>query len=218
MTFSLVSIPELFASFWQALQHGAVLPLGNWNYLILFVFVIMQGPLVKLLGGALVANTFMNLFTVILVSILASLTADVIWFRIGRLGNPQRFLKRRSAKQKKVFEKLQIGMNRHCFKVLLLGKFATGMTVPAMIAAGVSKIPWRRWVPAVLLGEIIYTSTVVTLGFFAAESVKQVDQTLQAVGIGVTAIILLVLVIYLPRTLKKILEDSSPPKEFSSTD
>ncbi|MGD2027468.1 MAG: VTT domain-containing protein [Anaerolineales bacterium] len=214
------SILDLLSNFWNALQHGAVLPLGNWNYLILYVFVIIQGPLVKLLSGALVANTLMNIFSVILVSVIASLTADLVWFRVGRSGNIQRFLRRKPPKQRKLIEKLQTGMRTHYFKILLLGKMSLGMTVPSMVAAGASKIPWRKWFPAVLVGEILFTTSIVMLGYFAAESLDQVNRTLQAVGIGVSAFVLLFLAIYLPRTLRKIITDSSPSieLELGSTD
>ena len=209
---------DLLTQFWNALQHGTLLPLGNWNYLILYVFVIIQGPLVKLLSGALVSNTFMNLFNVILVSVIASLTADVAWFRVGRSGNIQRFLRRKPPKQRKLIEKLQTGMQKHYFKILLLGKMSVGMTAPSMVAAGASKIPWRKWFPAVLVGEILFTTTIVTLGYFAAESLEQVNRTLQAVGIGISALALLFLAIYLPHTLRKIINDSSPSIKLGSTD
>lgn len=209
---------DLFARFWHALQHGAALPLGNWNYLLLFVFVIIQGTLVKLMAGAVVADHFLNLYLVIVVSISASLIADIIWFRVGSVGNIQRVFKRRSPKQRKTIEVLQKGMQQHYFKILFIGKMSAGLAIPANLAAGMSKISWRRWLPPILLGEGIYTSMLILIGFFARNSLKQVNETLQIAGVGVSIIILLFLLIFLPLKLKNTITEDYPNKELSSTD
>jgi membrane protein DedA with SNARE-associated domain len=209
---------DIFTRFWHALQHGAVLPMGNWNYLLLFIFVVIQGTVVKLMTGAVVADIFLNFYMVLVVSICASLVADIIWFRVGTTGNLERVLNKRPPKQRKTIQLLQKEMRRHYFKIILIGKFSAGLTIPTNLAAGMSKLSWRRWLPTVMLGEVIYTTLLLLLGFFAASSIKQVDETLQFAGIGVTVLILLFLFVYLPIKLKKILREDNKQKEVSTTD
>lgn len=212
------SLLELFGSFWNALQHGSALPLGDWNYLFLFVFVIIQGTLVKLMAGAVVADQFLNLYLVIVVSICASLVADIIWFRVGSAGNIQRVFKRRSPKQRKTIEILQKGMRQHYFKILFIGKMSAGLAIPATLAAGMSKIPLRRWLPPIMLGEGIFTSTLILIGFFATSSLKKVDGALQIAGIGVSILALLVLLIYLPLKVKNTITEEFTHSEVGTTD
>lgn len=194
---------DIFSEFWTALQQGNVLPLGNWNYFILFVLVIIQGPLVKLLSGAMVSTTYLNLFGVMLVSILASLSADTWWYFVGRKGKFEHYFRRKSEQRKKVVMALQVAMQKHYFKVLLLGKLGLGLALPSVLTAGFSQIPWRKWFPAVLLGELIYSSALVLTGFYASESLNQSNQTIRIVGIAFTAIFILVLIFYLPYTIRK---------------
>lgn len=198
---------ETFERFWNALQHGTVLPLGNWNYILLFIFVIIQGPLVKLLSGAVVSTTYLNLYLVIIVSIFASISADIGWYSIGRMGKFQRYFRRNTAKRQKMVEALQSAMHRHYFKVLLLGKLTIGISMPTVLAAGISKISWRKWLPVVVLGEIIYSILFVLVGFFAAESISHADKTIKLVGFIFTGIFLVILIIYLPNLLRKTLKE-----------
>ena len=195
---------ETFPKFWNALQHGNILPLGYWNYFFLFIFVIIQGPLVKLLSGAVASSTNLNLYLVILVSILASMTADIGWYYLGRLGKIQN--KKSNKKRKQLAYLLQNAMHRHYFKVLVLGKISLGLAIPSMVAAGVVRISWRKWLPAVFVGEFLYTIMLILTGYFAAESLNHANQTIRFIGLAITGIFILVLVIYLPYSIRKSLE------------
>jgi len=195
---------ETFPKFWNALQHGNVLPLGSWNYVFLFVFVIIQGPLVKLLSGAVVSTTNLNLYLVIIVSIFASMTADIGWYYLGRLGKiPNRNAK--NTQRKQIAHLLQNAMHEHYFKVLVLGKISLGLAIPSMVAAGVVRISWRKWLPAVFVGEFLYTILLILTGYFAAESLNHANQTIRIIGLSITGLFLLFLVIYLPYSIRKTL-------------
>lgn len=196
-------IINTLSRFWTALEHGHVLPVGNWNYVILFFFVIIQGPLVKLLSGAVVSSTYLNLYGVMTVAILASLSADLWWYYLGSKGKLETYFHKKNSKRKKMIEALQNVMQTHYFKVLLLGKLSLGMAIPSVIAAGVSHVPWRKWFPVVLLGEIIYTIMLVLLGFYAGESITHTNQTIRYIGIAFTAFLIIILIFYLPYNIRK---------------
>jgi membrane protein DedA with SNARE-associated domain len=121
------------------------------------------------------------------------------------MGKLQRYFRRKATRRRKVVDVLQAAMEKHYFKVLLLGKLSLGMAIPSIIAAGVSKISWRKWFPTIVLGEILYTCTLVLFGYFATESISHANQTIKIIGIAATTIIVLILVIYLPHTIRKIL-------------
>ena len=199
---------ETFPKFWNALQHGNILPLGYWNYFFLFIFVIIQGPLVKLLSGAVASSTNLNLYLVIVVSIFASMTADIGWYYLGRLGKISN--KKSNKKRKQLANLLQNAMHQHYFKVLVLGKISLGLAIPSMVAAGVVRISWRKWLPAVFVGEFLYTIMLILTGYFAAESLNHANQTVRVIGLAFTGIFLLVLVIYLPYYIRKSLVKENP--------
>jgi hypothetical protein len=128
-------------AFWEAVQSGGVQEWRRWNYIVLFVLIAVEGPIATLLGAAAASAGFMRLSVVILVATVANLIADIGWYSLGWLGLRRRHL-----------DKLRWAMRRHARKVLLIAKFSTGFAIPALVAAGLSKIPLRRWVSRCLCG------------------------------------------------------------------
>ena len=89
-------------------------------------------------------------------------------------------------------------MRRHARKVLLVAKFSTGFAIPALVAAGLSHIPLRRWFPVVFLAGIGWSTLLALIGFYAVEAVKQVQVGLHYMAmVGLAA--LFALIIYLIR-------------------
>jgi membrane protein DedA with SNARE-associated domain len=205
----LQSILNFFGEYWAALQNGQLPPLGYWNYLILMVFVIIQGPFVTLLSGAGVAAGLFNPILAMTTSVIGSLIADVFWYNVGLLGKLERYFKSRSGKRKKMVELLQKAMQKHYLKVLLFGKLSLGLAIPAVISAGLCRIKWRRWFPVVIVGEFIFTGMLVLLGYFATESILHVDKIVKVVGITTTVICLILLSVVIPIEMRKMITRDS---------
>jgi membrane protein DedA with SNARE-associated domain len=198
-------IASFFGEYWTALQHGTVPPLGYWNYLVLMVFVILQGPTAALLSGAGVSAGIFNLYLAGLASVIGSLFADIFWYQVGLLGKLERYYKQRKNKRQQLVELFYNGMQKHYLKVLLFGKLSIGLAIPAVIAAGLCRVEWRRWFPIVIVGEILFTAMMIALGFFAAESLAHVDRIVKTVGITITVVVLLLLVVVVPIEIKRLL-------------
>jgi membrane protein DedA with SNARE-associated domain len=209
----LQSILNFLGEYWTALQTGQLPPLGYWNYLILLVFVIIQGPFVTLLSGAGVAAGLFNPILALVTSVIGSLIADVFWYNIGLLGKLEKYFKGRSGKRKKLVELLQKAMQKHYMKVLLFGKLSLGLAIPAVISAGLCRIEWRRWFPVVIVGEFIFTGMLVLLGYFATESIMHVDKIVKVVGITTTVICLILLSVVIPIEMRKMITRDSAGTE-----
>jgi membrane protein DedA with SNARE-associated domain len=199
------SISTFLREYWIALQTGQVPPLGAWNYLVLMLFVILQGPSVALLSGVGVSAGIFNPFLAAAASIIGSLLADIFWYQIGLLGKLDRYYTQHKTKRQKLIELFYKGMKKHYLKVLLLGKLSIGLAIPAVISAGLCRIKWRRWFPVVITGEVIFTVVMITLGYFATESITHVDALVKTVGITITAICLVILIIVIPLEIQKLL-------------
>lgn len=205
MSSTFTSLFDIFSQFWTSLQHGSVPSLGYWNYVILFFFAIMQGPTVKLLGGAASAKHLLNLYLVFGVSTFATLSMDFFWYRVGRSGKLQHFLSSLSQKKRKYIGAAQRAMQKNGSKVIVMGKFATGMGIPIHVAAGLSKLKWQRWLPATILGESMFTGTLITIGYLMAESLSSASKAVQTTGTVVTVLILAVIWLLLPSRIRKMI-------------
>ena len=205
----LESITSFLGEYWSALQTGQLPPLGYWNYVILMVFVIMQGPTVALLSGAGVSAGIFNPFLAGLASIIGSLIADVFWYKVGLLGKLENYYQRRQNKRQKMVELFYKAMQEHYLKVLILGKLSIGLAIPAVISAGLCRIKWRSWLPVVLIGELLFTILMMVLGFFTVESLKHVDTLVKTVGISITVICLIIILFVVPIEMRKLLSRES---------
>ncbi len=201
----LVALVQFISRFWQALQAGHVPHIGMWNYVLLFFFVMVQGPLVKMLSGAVASTHVLNLFLILAVAVSATTLMDFIWYRVGSSGKLQHYFRKHTKKRQKKVAILQSALRKHYLKVLVLGKIATGMGVPVNIAAGLSQLSWRKWLPAILIGEVIQTALLIGIGYFAAESIGHANQTIQIIGLTFTGIMLIVILIVIPLTFRQII-------------
>lgn len=198
------TVLELVQQFWIQLQQGQLPELGPWNYLLLAVLIVWQGPIATLLGGAAASAGFLKPGLVFLVGVFGNLTADIVWYSVGRKGNVERLFENgRLGGQRSHFLRLKGGMHQNATKILLVAKLSAGFAVLALVAAGITRLQWRKWFPVVFIGETIWTGTLVLIGFFATEAIKQVQHGLHLVLIGTTALVIVAIVWFIPRMLRQ---------------
>ncbi len=186
--------------FWQTMQSGNIHEWGRGNYLLLFALIFVEGPIATMLGAAAASAGFMRLSLVILVAVAANLMADIGWYALGYFSKEATLIRYLGwlGLRHRHLDALRWAMRRHARKVLLVAKFSTGFAIPALVAAGLSRIPLRRWFPVVFLAGIGWSTLLALIGFYAVEAVKQVQVGLHYMAmVGLAA--LFALIIYLIR-------------------
>jgi membrane protein DedA with SNARE-associated domain len=191
---------DLIDTFWQNLQNGTLPQWSDWNYLILLLLVIVEGPIVTLLGGAAASAGVMKVSLVLATVALGNLIADLGWYALGYYSNVDTLLRygRWLGLRRRHLTRLRWGMRTHAQKILLVAKFSAGFIIPTLIATGLARLPFRRWFPIVFAGEIFWTVILVLIGYHATQAIKRVEQGLHYLALG-GAIVLLLLIVYLLR-------------------
>lgn len=195
----------LVRSFWLGLQNGQLPELGGWSYLILSLLIVAQGPLATLFGGAAASAGLLRPELVLLAGAAGNLSADVIWYRVGRAGKIEWLLRhvRWLGIERDHIAKAEQGMRQHAVKILLMAKLSAGLAVPALIAAGLARVKWRRWFPVVMAGETVWTGALTLLGYYFFESVKEMEEGIHLFMMGTAAAFTLVLIFTLiPRAVR----------------
>lgn len=179
--------------------------LGPWSYLLLMALVLIEGPIATLLGAFAASAGLMRPGLVFVSAATANLTADTMWYSVGYLGKTDWLVKYgRVIRLRQVhIDLLKEQVRAHASRILLIGKLTLSFAVPVLIAAGMARVPWRRFFPVVALGELFWTGTLVAGGFFLRESIKQWEIGLQLAGaLGAIAFVLLG-VAFIARTGKR---------------
>ncbi len=195
--------PAFLPNFRIDLQVGQIPPpfLGVWNYVLLAFLVAVEGPIVTL-GGAVAASVgVMNPVLVFIAAAAGNLTSDMLWYTLGYVGKTDWLVRhgRWFGLRERHVQRLEQGMHDHARKILIVAKLTLSLTIPTLVAAGMARVPWRRWFPAVFGAEMIWTGGLVLAGFYFTESMKRLEQGLQYLAIGGTIIFVAGLVVWLLR-------------------
>ncbi len=184
-------------TFWTYLALGQIQQLGPWNYLLLALLVFIEGPIATLLGAAAAAAGLLNPYLVFLFASLGNLSADTLWYLLGRSGKIEWALHygRWVGVRPQHLDRFVEDMHTHAVKVLLLAKLTATFAIPALIAAGIARIPWRRTMATVFIGECIWTGSLVLLGYHFSASLARLEEGLQIVAV-VGFVLLLVLLLH----------------------
>lgn len=201
---------SLFATIqliWVSIQKGQIPELGPWSYVVLAFLIILQGPVMTMLGAAAAATGLLRLPLVFLAGVVGNLCADVLWYGVGRAGKMRWFLAVvRAEKRPKLarkIEQLQVGMKAHATKLLLAAKLSVGFAVPTLVAVGLARVPWKRWFPIAFLGETLWTGCLALLGYFAAASITQLSENVRLFMLGVSLVLMVSFLWGIGRYLKK---------------
>ncbi len=169
--------------------------LGNWNYVLLALMTLIEGPLATLLGAMAASGGILKPEFVFLAAATGNLCADTLWYSLGYLGKTEWLLRhgRRLGISEAHILRLEESMQKHARKILLIAKLTLSFSIPALIAAGLARVPWRRWFSTIVIGEIVWTGLLVLVGYHLTLSLRRMEVGLQIIaGVGLVFFVLVV--------------------------
>lgn len=190
------NIIHFIQTFWTLLQQGHLPEVGRWNYLLLGLLVALEGPIVTLLGAAAASAGMMRVGGVFLAASLGNLTADTLWYLLGYTGKVETALRlgHWMGLRRNHIEHLTNAMQKHGPKILFLAKLTAGFMIPSLIAAGLVRLPWKKWFPALMLADTIWTGSLIVIGYFTTEAIKVVAKEVTYIILGMSVLFLILLV------------------------
>jgi membrane protein DedA with SNARE-associated domain len=166
---------------WSAMAAGEMPQFGAWAYAALALLVLVEGPIATLLGAVAASTGVMRPVWVFAAAATGNLTADTLWYSLGYMGKKEwlmrwgRFLHLRRGQ----ILRLENEVRKNALKLIFVGKLTASLSIPALVATGLAKVPMRRWIGALLLGEVIWTGGLVIVGYKLGESLRQVEAVIQ---------------------------------------
>jgi membrane protein DedA with SNARE-associated domain len=183
--------------FWILLQQGQLPEVGKWNYLLLAILVAVEGPIATLLGAAAASAGLMRFWGVFACAAAGNLVADTLWYMLGYTGRIETALKigRFAGLKRKHLDHLTNAMQKHGIKILFFAKLTAGFMIPSLVAAGLARLPYKRWFPILLLAETIWTGTLMYIGFYTTEAIKSVSRDIAYISLAISVVFLAVVFI-----------------------
>ena len=170
--------------------------MGGWSYVLLFILVFVEGPTATLAGAVAAGSGFLDPLVVFAVSAAANLSADSFWYSLGRWGRQVNLLRwaRKAGVKEETLAYYEANMRNHGLKILLAAKLTLSFAVPALIAAGLTHVPWRKAILVLASAETLWSGGLVLAGFYLGHQLAHLEQGLQIAGVvgGILFIILLI--------------------------
>jgi membrane protein DedA with SNARE-associated domain len=190
----------------QLLTNPLLASLHLSGYLLLFLAVLIEGPVATLAGAALAASGTLHIGWTVIVVMSGNLTADIGWYLIGRAG-------RFATMEKKLpglhrfdvqVRRLLITVREHPVKILVTSKLWFGVAaIPALIAAGMARIRWQKLLPVGICCEIIWSGSLFLLGYYLTNSLPSLANGLEEATIIATLLLLVATILVTIWTLLK---------------
>lgn len=163
--------------------------IDTYKYFILFPIAILEGHIISLIVGFLARLGTINPYIAGAVIMSGNLTGDSLLYLAGYYKG-ERFLNRWGKyvgitfesieKSKKLFE-------RHHNAILFVSKLTNGfgLIMAILFTAGLAKVPFRSYLFWNFLGELLWTSGLITLGYIFGHLYIQVEGVISKIGLVV---------------------------------
>lgn len=183
--------------------------------------VIVPGETLVILGGFYASQGDLTLWGVIVATVVGAVLGDNVGYLIGRRWG-RGLLERHGRKVFITPERLARAdayYRSHGGKTVFLGRFIPVVRSIGVVLAGVSHVPWRRFLAYDVAGATLWGVGNAVLGFLVGESYKRWEK--YSTPGGIVLIVLVVLLIWGSRWLasrRQIQGEAEPAEALASPD
>ncbi len=157
--------------------------LAQYKYEFLVPGALLIGPLISLTAGVLIRLGVMDLWTTAFILMATELLGDVFWYWVGDLWG-EGFVRRVghfigiTEARVHVIRRL---FHVHHDKIIIISKLTAGFGfAPAIyFTAGLSHVPFRRYMGINIAGQIVWTSAMLGTGYYLGHFYLQVNGALE---------------------------------------
>jgi membrane protein DedA with SNARE-associated domain len=182
---------------------------GGWAYIFIALLVAVEGPITTLAGAVAASAGYLNPVLVFVAAGIGNLTADTLWYSLGYLGKIE-WLTRYGGWfgiKESSLARLQQDIQTHIRKFLFVAKLTLGLVVPALIAAGLARVPFKRWFGVLFAAECIWTGGLVLAGYYFGYMIQRIETNLRWVSVGGGVIFIAIVIYYLSHHQPKLEQD-----------
>ena len=178
----------------------------TYKYAIIAPAVFVIGAPVSLVAGVLLRLDVLELIPTCLMLAVGELAADILWYWLGMrygesfTGKFGRYVGITHASieyTKQLFEK-------HHDIIIFTSKITAGLGFGTVImfTAGLSRVPFRRYMMLNIAGQFLWTASLLSIGYFLGHLFIDVSNVFEKMALFALAIIILISIIGFGRYLR----------------
>lgn len=174
--------------------------LQTHGYVILFLIMILEGPIVTYVAAFAASLGVFDIYYVFVLSLAGNLIGDLVAFSIGRIGNKvviEKHVSRWLKGEKK--ERIRSFLKNNPGKAIAVIKLTPPLPVPGLILTGASGVSLRTFLFYSSIVSVSYSLSMTLIGFYSglafatiASYVKYIEFTVGGTVLLIVGICLLV--------------------------
>jgi len=148
-------------------------------YIFIVLFACAEGPFLSMIFGVLIKLGYFSLIPVYLALMAGDLLGDTFWYYLGFFYG-HRFIKRFGKYfniTEQSVEKVTRIFHRHKHPILFISKITNGFgfALATLMTAGIVKLPFGKYLTVNMLGQLIWTGFLISVGYFFGNLYLAVD-------------------------------------------
>jgi len=183
----------------------------TYKYGVLFPLAVVEGPVATVIAGFLSSLGYLNPLVVYGVVVAGDLTGDALYYLLGRYGR-QWFVGRWGSLvgiTPERLARLEQHFTTRSGTTLILGKLSHAIGGAILMAAGMAKMPWGKFMAYNLVATLPKSLLLLLIGYYFGQAYAKINRYLDYTAFGTVAVaIALVLTYMLVKTISKRYEDS----------
>jgi membrane-associated protein len=154
-----------------------------------FVGFVLPGETACVLGGVLAAAGQLNLAVLLPLVVVAAIVGDSVGYEVGRSWGPRLLRTRPLRRHERRLEVAQGMLRERGGWAVFVGRFTAFLRAVMPGLAGMSRMPYLRFLAFNAAGGLLWGVGVTLLGYFAGASYGKLEQTLGRVSAMLAAVL-----------------------------
>ncbi|MBI2612933.1 DedA family protein [Candidatus Kaiserbacteria bacterium] len=180
--------------------------IAEYTYIIIAPAALALGPIVGLAAGVLLRLDVLALIPTCLALATGELGGDILWYWLGRrygdtfvarFGRYVGVTEEAVSSAKKLFE-------NHHDMIIFSSKLTSGLGFGSVImfTAGLSRVPFRRYMMLNIAGQFLWTAGLISIGYFLGHIYLKVGNAFEKVALFALIVLIVASLIGFGRYLR----------------
>lgn len=163
--------------------------LAQHKYVAIFPIAVVEGPIITLISGFLISLNYLDPAPTFMVVVSGDLISDSFFYVVGRFGRAtfERISWFRIPEEK--FKKLEERFKAHPMRTIALGKISYGLAGFFLMAAGASKIAYRKFLVYAAPPTALKSFSLLMIGYYSGRAYEYFDVYLGYYGLLVLVVV-----------------------------
>ncbi len=179
------------------------------SYLGLFLAIAASGHIVPLpedisliIAGYITSLGYVQLWPMIVVSIIAPFVADTAFYIIAKKGTKLALMFERHIANN-IFDYMKKKMQENTFRTMFLMRFVSGLRFASPLVAGYVGVPWKRFLTYNFISACVYGPFFLLVGYIFHQKIFSLVSATNTYKHVAFAVIIVVLVVAIGKVIRK---------------